>query len=81
MRGNVNYPRPTIGIGLIGITVGIMVAFGAASLLVMFVFHDILATMFAFSAWSGIPFLAVLAWPIWLGIPVVLIGRLLKRIT
>ena len=66
-----NVPKAAEGIGLAGIAVGIMVVFGIASLLVMLAFHSILDGVFAASQKSGIPFLFILAAPIWIGFPVV----------
>jgi hypothetical protein len=77
----VSVPQTTEGIGLAGLTIGVMALFGGITLAVVFLFHSILQGFYAFSQWSGIPFLVLLAWPIWMGIPAVLLWRLLKRIS
>jgi hypothetical protein len=66
------------GIGLAAITAGIMVVFGVASLLVMFAFHSILDGLFAASQKSHIPFLLILAAPIWISFPVVAVMNFVR---
>lgn len=59
--------RATEGIGLVGLTVGVMTLFGVVSLAIIFMYHGALASIYSISRYTRIPFLVVLAFPFWGG--------------
>lgn len=63
----VSTPRAIEGIGLVGLVVGIMAAFGGATLLIVLILHSGLSSIYAISEQSHIPFLVLLATPFWGG--------------
>lgn len=60
---------------MIGSIVSVMVLFCGLTLVILFTFHSILTAIYAFTEWTHIPFLVLLAWPVWLMIPAILTMR------
>jgi hypothetical protein len=78
-----DFKQTVEGFGLIGVTICAMLVFSVGTLLVIFVFHSALTALYAFASWSGIPFLIVLAAPLWITLAISLCVkavRLLKHV-